>query len=152
MSRMNDTPDGPCGSEPAPPQGSPGRPPAPPPPGNGAAPRILLIDADRALSGLLDEWLAAEGCVVAHEVPADGTGRFDLVIVDVPFPRCGGVDLIERITNRHAATPILALSTAFFAGTACCGAVAHALGAACVLPMPASRDALISAVRRFVPR
>lgn len=126
-----------------------------------AASRVLLIDSERSLSGLLDEWLGAAGCHVTQAAgdaagnagdAGDAAGeRFDLVIVDVPFPRRGGVDLIARITKRHPMTPILALSSSFFAGVDCCGAVARTLGVSGVCPWPASRETLIVAARRFLP-
>jgi CheY-like chemotaxis protein len=117
-----------------------------------AAARVLIVDADPALHGLLQEWLSAAGC---HVVQFDGEAGspvepFDLVIVDVPYPRQGGVDLIARIKKRHPMTPILALSSTFFGRIECCGPVAHALGVACVLPTPLARQVLLDAVRRFV--
>jgi CheY-like chemotaxis protein len=116
--------------------------------------RLLLVDADAALAGLIEEWLADEGCVVLRQSGADtvatAEGPFDAIIVDVPFPRQGGVDLIRRVAQNHPMAPILALSSTFFAGIECCGPVARALGATCVLPNPASRAALIGAVRRLL--
>ena len=121
---------------------------------NGApAPRVLVIDADCALTGLLDEWLCALGCTVVHGGSAgDAGGPFDAAIVDVPYPRQGGVDLVGRVAARHPATPILALSSTFFARIECHGPVARALGVACVLPKPATREALTNAVRNLLPR
>ena len=116
------------------------------------APRVLVIDADRALIGLLDEWLGELGCSVVHGFTGDSAGRFDLAIVDVPYPRHGGVDLVGRVAARHPATPILALSSTFFARIECHGPVARALGVACVLPKPATREALTNAVRNLLPR
>ena len=116
-------------------------------------PRVLVIDADCALTALLDEWLAALGCSVAHAASgADSPGHFDIAIVDVPYPRRGGVDLVARIAARHPDTPILALSPNFFAGVECHGPVARALGVACVLPKPATSEALTKAVKRLLPR
>jgi CheY-like chemotaxis protein len=118
-----------------------------------AAPRVLVVDADRALFGLIEEWLQSEGCVVVAQGGADSLEdeSFDLVIVDVPYPRDCGVDSISRLSKRHPMTPILALSPTFFARVECCGPVARALGVACVLPTPVSRQALIDAVRRVLP-
>jgi two-component system, OmpR family, response regulator len=120
----------------------------------GSAPRVLLVEADTPLIELLDTWLAAEGWRVITESDDHpvATEPADLVIVDVPFPRQGGVDLIRRIASSHPMTPILALSSTFFAGIECCGPVARELGVACVLPQPASREALIQAVRRLLSR
>ena len=118
------------------------------------APRVLVVDADCALSGLLAEWLGSEGCEVVQAAGDDAGAaeRFDLVIIDVPYPRQGGVDLIARITKHHPMTPILAMSSTFFGRIECCGPVARALGVACVLPTPLSRQALVDAPRRFLPR
>lgn len=119
-----------------------------------AAPRVLLVNVDRALIGLLDTWLAAEGCVVFDE-PADSAAsveRVDLVVVDVAFPRQGGVDWVRRVAGRHPTAPVLALSSTFFAGIECYGPVARELGVACVLPKPTSREALTQAVRRMLSR
>jgi len=117
------------------------------------APRVLVIDADRALMALLDEWLrTALACRVVHGSRATAGDRFDVVIVDVPNPRQGGVDSIARVAALHPKTPILALSSCFFARVECHGPVARALGVDCVLPMPASRDAVTNAVRNLLPR
>jgi CheY-like chemotaxis protein len=117
-----------------------------------AAPRVLVIDADPALIELLDEWVCAMGCTVEHAAGGDTAGRFQLVIVDVPYPRQGGVDLVARVAAQHPKTPILALSSTFCAGIECHGAVARALGVACVLPKPATREALTNAARTLLPR
>lgn len=84
----------------------------------------------------------------ADDAPAPAV---DLVVVDLPFPRQGGVDLIKRINSRHPATPILALSSSFFSRIECCGPVARDLGVDCVLPKPATREAIAAAIRRVLP-
>lgn len=128
--------------------------------GTSSATRVLVVDADRALLGLLQEWLDAQGCTVVSEQsagadsnqPTEPTEQFALAIVDVPFPRTGGSDQVQRVAAKHPGTPILALSCCFFASIECQGAVARALGAACVLPQPASREALTNAVRQLLSR
>src|SRR5512138_1380715 len=107
--------------------------------------RVRLVDADSAWRGLLEQWLQAMNCTVAPESDGETPPEVDLVIVDVPFPRQGGVDLVRRIATQHPATPILALSTNFFSGIECNGPVARALGVDCVLPKPATREALAAA-------
>ena len=112
---------------------------------------MCVIDDDPAWRGLLEQWLQGLGCDV---VSAQGDGSapaVDLVIVDLPFPRQGGVDLVKRITSRHPATPIVALSSNFFSRIECCGPVARNLGVDCVLPKPATREAIAAAVRRVLP-
>lgn len=115
--------------------------------------RIRIVDTDPALTGLLETWLVDEGCTVVDDNTGNpaGDGACDLVIVDVPFPRQTGVDWVQRIAERHPMTPILALSSTFFTGIECCGPVARALGVACVLAKPASRDTLVCAVLRLLP-
>ena len=121
--------------------------------GTSALRRVRLVDADAIWRDLLGQWLYTLGCTVLPEPPeGEAPPPADLVIVDVPFPRCGGVDLVRRIATQHPATPILALSTNFFSGIECCGPVARTLGVDCVLPKPATREALASAVRRVLPR
>ena len=116
--------------------------------------RVCVIDADNDWRLLLEEWLRGLGCQVVD--PANGCAsatapEVDLVIVDLPFPRQGGVDLVKRITSRHPATPIVALSSNFFSRIECCGPVARDLGVDCVLPKPATREAITAAVRRVLP-
>jgi DNA-binding NarL/FixJ family response regulator len=114
--------------------------------------RARLVDTDDVMRGLLDEWLAALGCTVVAEPGADAAPpKVDLVIVDVPFPRQGGSELVQRVARQHPGTPILALSPNFFSGIECCGPVARALGVDCVLPKPATREALATAVRLVLP-
>jgi CheY-like chemotaxis protein len=115
--------------------------------------RVCVIDGDDAWRSLLEQWLQGMGCEVVPE-PGDASApapMVNLVIVDLPFPRQGGVDLVKRITSRHPATPILALSSNFFSRIECCGPLARDLGVDCVLPKPATREAIAAAVRRVLP-
>jgi CheY-like chemotaxis protein len=125
-----------------------------PPSGGTASRRVRLVDADLTWRDLLEHWLSTLGCTIVAEPASDAEAppTADLVIVDVPFPRCGGVDFVRRIASQHPATPILALSTNFFSGIECCGPVARTLGVDCVLPKPVTRDVLASAVQRVLPR
>lgn len=111
--------------------------------------RVLVIDADAALFGLLRVWLEADNRAVVCG-PVGDDGPVDLVIVVVAFPRLCGVDWIQRIADQYPMVPILALSSTFVSGIDCCGPVALALGVACVLPNPVSREALTGAARRLL--
>jgi len=117
----------------------------------GAA-RVGVVDADRALLGLLDGWLAEEGLRVVDARVGGALlhDYFDLIIVDVPYPRQGGTSVLKRIAIEHPRTPILALSSTFFSGVECNGPVAQALGVASVLAKPVKRDALVAAVRNLL--
>lgn len=110
---------------------------------------VLVVDADPALFPLLQEWLAECDCI-AVQGGEHNEDRFDLVIVDIPFPRQGGAESVARLAREHPDARILALSSCFFSGVACRGAVARTLGVASVLPKPVARDALISAVRALI--
>jgi CheY-like chemotaxis protein len=107
--------------------------------------RALVVDADPALAGLIEEWLEGRGCrvVAADEEASAPRGPYDLIVIDVPFPR-QSVEQLKRIAERHPGTPILALSSSFFAGAG--SALARALGVARVLPKPLTQEALIGAV------
>jgi DNA-binding response OmpR family regulator len=115
--------------------------------------RVLIVDADAALYSLIEEWLAADGYKV---IAAQGNGggvvrdQIDLVIIDIPFPRNGGLALVQRIAADYPRTPILALSSNFFAGVESSGAVARTLGVSGVLPKPLKRDALLAAVWKLL--
>ena len=116
---------------------------------NGAA-RILVVDADPALLDLLEEWLGEQGFRVVAEGEASVRNDFDLAIVDVPFPRNGGLARLKRVAESHPGVPVLALSSNFFAGVASTGVVARALGVAGALAKPLSRDALLAAVSELL--
>ena len=111
--------------------------------------RVLVVDADPALYGLLEEWLAEEGCRV---VPDHADLAPHLVLLDLPLPRQDGVNLVKQLRARHPGAPIVALSSNFFARVEANGAVARALGVAAVLPKPLAREALIGILRRLLPR
>jgi CheY-like chemotaxis protein len=111
-----------------------------------------VVDADPALFELLQEWLAGNGCAVCSEA-SHGPGaaaHADAIIVDVPFPRHGGLGTLRRIEAEHPATPIIVLSPTFFTSIDSEGTVARKLGVAAVLPSPVRREALIEAVARLL--
>lgn len=118
--------------------------------GTGAV-RILVADADCALYGLLEEWLAGTryelaGACAPDEPAHDG---FDLIVVDVPFPR-EDIDVLKLLRHEHPGTPIIALSSNFFPGVETSGAVARGLGVAAVLAKPLTREALLAVARRVI--
>jgi CheY-like chemotaxis protein len=118
-----------------------------------AAPHpVLVVDADAALRGLLEAWMGECGCELTYACTGGDpvAGRFDLLIVDVAFPRQGGPELLRRLSEEHPGAPIVALSPTFFGSVACAGALARTLGAARVLPKPVSREALLAAARELL--
>jgi DNA-binding response OmpR family regulator len=116
--------------------------------------RILIVDTDRDLRGLLEEWLNTCGRVFERGEDAsagDAGAHVDLVIVDIPHPK-RGCELLKTLAAEHPGTPIIALSSTFFSGIESTGGVARTLGVACVLPKPVGRESLITAVRSLLRR
>src|SRR5947207_15939998 len=75
--------------------------------GGASAVRILVADADCALYGLLEEWLAGTGYELAGACAPDSPAHdgYDLIVVDVPFPRAD-VDVLNMLRQEHPGTPI----------------------------------------------
>lgn len=113
------------------------------------APLIRIVETDRATHDLLREWLTSAGFAV---VSGDDPGPTSLAIVDVPFTRQGGPEIVQRVASVYPDAPILALSPTLFSNVKCGGGCARALGVAGVLPKPVSQDDLIAAVRNLLPR
>jgi CheY-like chemotaxis protein len=107
--------------------------------------RIRIVDADSALQGLLEEWLAEEGCRIVEEAP-------DLVIVDLARPRRGASEVVRALALRHPGAAVIALSSNFFPSVEASGALARELGVAAVLPKPLKRAALLDALRKRLRR
>jgi two-component system OmpR family response regulator/two-component system response regulator CpxR len=77
--------------------------------------KVLLIDDDKELTGLLVEYLQEEG-FDAHAVDDPRVGleeatsnAYEIVILDVMMPRLNGVDVLQRI-RKVSSIPILMLS------------------------------------------
>ena len=120
-----------------------------------AAHPVLIVDTDPALRGLLEEWLGECDCALSYAcrdeaAQAPPAGRFELLVVDIPYPRQGGLELLQRLASEHPGTPIVVLSPTFFGSVGCAGALARTLGVARVLPKPLSREALLAAARELL--
>jgi two-component system response regulator CpxR len=76
---------------------------------------ILLADDDVELCAMLTQYLAAEGFAVeaVHDgetaLASAGSGRFDLLVLDVMMPRKNGFDVLRELRT-HAQTPVLMLT------------------------------------------
>ena len=110
-------------------------------------PCVLIVGADPALFALLSEWLAGAGI----DAQDDPQAHFDLVLVDFAFPREGGCERLRSLEARHEGTPVVVLSSAFFANVDRSGPCAQQLGVAAVLPKPIAREALLDALRPLLP-
>jgi DNA-binding response OmpR family regulator len=112
--------------------------------------RILVVEPDDQILGLLERWLGEAGYAVVvetslrpHRAAGDGADP-NLVIIDVPEP-LGAEKIIESVRQVHAGA-ILLLSARFRQGMGSSSAVARQLGVSNVLPKPFTRDELLSAV------
>lgn len=84
--------------------------------GSPTGPRLLLVEDDRDLSGLLQRLLTAEGYAVT--VVRDGqqglhrglVEQWDVLVVDRGLPGIEGVDLIARLRQRGVTAPVLVLT------------------------------------------
>jgi DNA-binding response OmpR family regulator len=78
--------------------------------------RLLLVEDDLRLAGMLEQLLTEEGYSVA--VARDGqdglhqglVGTFDVMVIDRGLPAIEGVDLVSRLRSRGVAAPILLLT------------------------------------------
>lgn len=113
---------------------------------------VLVIDVDAALTGLFAEWLAPDGIEVWIDDDAAPGTQYDLLIVDLAFPRQGGRQRVARVAQEHPDTPIIAISSGFLPGGGCCARIAYALGVAAVLPKPMLREQLQGIVHRLLRR
>src|SRR5258707_4534113 len=78
--------------------------------------RILVVEDERSMAGLLRQGLEEEG----HAVTLAGDGRhalemaeaagFDLILLDVMLPGLNGFDVARRLRARNNPTPILMLT------------------------------------------
>jgi two-component system response regulator QseB len=81
-----------------------------------AAPRILVVEDDRALAGMLGDLLRSEGYVatVVHDGQSalhEGlTQEFDVMLLDRGLPVIDGLDVLARLRSRGVLTPTLILS------------------------------------------
>ena len=79
-------------------------------------PRLLLVEDDRELSGLLERMLTGEGYAVT--IARDGqeglhrglVDEWDVLVVDRGLPAVEGLDLVARLRSRDVTAPVLMLT------------------------------------------
>ncbi len=114
--------------------------------------RIVVIEEDTLMRGLLVEWLSAEG----YSVRASATGErlvpdhADLVIVDVYMPRHNGAQRLRAVMAAHPQTPVIAISGQFRPGLAGSCTAAETLGVRQVIAKPFSQTDLLAAVHGVI--
>jgi len=112
--------------------------------------RILVVEPNDLILGLLERWLGEAGYIVVVEtlqrlrqtVGAGGSPR--LAIIDVPTPR-SAEQLIKSVRETHAC-PILLLSASFVRDAGSSTSVARQFGVRKVLQKPFTRGELLLAV------
>jgi DNA-binding response OmpR family regulator len=116
--------------------------------------RILVVEPNDLILGLLERWLGEAGFTVVVGTSqslaqaAGEEGEPELVIVDVPTPR-NAEKTIRSVREVHA-SPILLLSARFRRGTGSSISVARELGVRNVLAKPFTRGELLSAVTESI--
>ena len=116
--------------------------------------RVLLVDDDEALSGLIADYLGADGFAVtcAHDGDSGAAlalaGGHDIVVLDVMMPGVSGIDALRRI--RGASTlPVLMLTAR---GDDADRIVGLELGADDYVPKPCTPRELAARLRAILKR
>jgi DNA-binding response OmpR family regulator len=116
--------------------------------------RVLIIDDDTELVGLLRQYLAGEGFEVLAERDGPGGARaacenvLDLVILDVMLPGLGGLDVLRAIRERST-VPVIMLTAR---GDDVDRIVGLELGADDYLPKPFNPRELVARIRAVLRR
>lgn len=117
--------------------------------------KILLIDDDLALAGLLQEYLQQEGfnCQSAHD-GEDGLARlqqqeFALIILDIMLPKISGIEVLKRIRQHDTDLPVVMLTAR---GDDIDRIVGLELGADDYLPKPCNPRELVARIRAILRR
>jgi two-component system OmpR family response regulator/two-component system response regulator CpxR len=119
-----------------------------------APPKVLLVDDDVELCGMLREYLQQEGfeTTAVHDGDSGATealsGRYAIVILDVMLPGLSGVEALRRI-RRHSRVPILMLTAK---GDDVDRVVGLELGADDYVPKPCTPRELVARVRAILRR
>jgi two-component system OmpR family response regulator len=116
--------------------------------------RILLVDDDDELAGMLKEYLDKEGFETI--VVADGTagitealsGRYALAVIDVMMPGTGGFDVLRQI-RAQSSMPVLMLTAK---GDDIDRIVGLEMGADDYVPKPCTPRELVARIRAILRR
>ena len=121
---------------------------------NSAPMAVLLVDDDRELCRMLEEYLNPEGfrLTAVHDgdeaLYALGRHHFDLIVLDVMLPRLGGLDVLRTLRQKHT-TPVLMLTAR---GEDIDRVVGLELGADDYLPKPFNPRELVARMRAILRR
>ena len=116
--------------------------------------RILVIDDDKELGELLQEYLTGEGFSVSlcHDGRKGGseaiTGKYDLVVLDVMLPGQNGFDVLREI-RKVSSVPVVMLTAK---GDEVDRVLGLEMGADDYLPKPFSPRELLARIRAVLRR
>ncbi|MEM9301714.1 MAG: response regulator [Pseudomonadota bacterium] len=117
--------------------------------------RVLMVDDDANLTGLLDEFLEAEGgfdFVACHDgeagVAAATRDRFDVIILDVMMPKLNGFNALKAI-REVSDTPIIMLTAR---GDDLDRILGLEIGADDYVPKPCSLREIVARIRAIMRR
>lgn len=116
--------------------------------------RVLLIDDDVELGGLLREYLEQEGFTVRVETDGESgaaaalTGAHDIVVLDVMLPRLGGIEVLRRI-RASSRVPVIMLTAR---GDDVDRIVGLEFGADDYVPKPCTPRELVARIRAILRR
>jgi len=116
--------------------------------------RVLLVDDDVALAGMLREYLQAEGfdATTAHDGEAGVeealSGHYAIVVLDVMLPKLNGVEALRRI-RAQSRVPVLMLTAK---GDDVDRIVGLELGADDYVPKPCTPRELVARLRAILRR
>lgn len=123
----------------------------------GRTPRVLVLEGDRHMADLLQEWLVSAGYrpVLASDdssVSAVQIGNIDVVLADIPSPRHAAAAVVDRLRSAFPGTLVVVMSGYFLtSGGTAAAEITRQLGVAGILPKPFTRDALLGTLGRLVP-
>jgi two-component system OmpR family response regulator len=123
-------------------------------PASAAPMAVLLVDDDRELCRMLEEYLQPEGfrLTTVHDgdeaLYALGRHHFDLIVLDVMLPRLGGLDVLRQLRQKNT-TPVLMLTAR---GEDIDRVVGLELGADDYLPKPFNPRELVARMRAILRR
>jgi DNA-binding response OmpR family regulator len=116
--------------------------------------RVVLVEPDDLICGLLEQWLTEAGYATASQTLAAFAEREigavppRLVIADIPSLDSGAV-IVDRIRQTYGG-PLLLLSARFRCGLGSSRTAACRFGVRKVLPKPFARDELLQAVKEAI--
>ena len=117
--------------------------------------RILLVEDNRPLIGIIEKRLCEEGYRVDSCIDGDegmgfaGSYDYDLAILDIMLPKISGFEILKAIKSRNPLTPVLLLTAKDSVSDKVAGLDA---GADDYLVKPFAFDELLARVRALLRR